>query len=359
LTTDRRRPIRQQLVKASRARQNIHEFVTINQSSAELSYSVHAPAGSAAIAVYASLIAAGLAFRWLCSAHATLLPFWAPWDFSWVEFLAAWLVVWWYLRGLARLAPEQRPSLRRSMTFFAGVLVIYAVLETRFEYFAEHQFFYNRIQHVVMHHLGPMLIALAWPGTTLWQGMPEPVRRAVAHPAARRTVRVLQQPVLAALLFSGSFFFWLIPSVHFRAMIDPDLYSAMNWTMVVEGLLFWCLVLDPRPAPPARASFAARAALAFVVMFPQIAIGALITFTTRDLYSFYDLCGRIYPDLGPRIDQAIGGLIVWIPPAMMSIVALLLVLNALRRVEEQSLKEGVDHDDIASETVQAAQWTGR
>ena len=123
-------------------------------------------------------------------------------------------------------------------------------------------------------------------------------------------VYVLQQPVLAALLFVGSFFFWLIPAVHFRAMIDPGLFTLMNWTMVGDGILFWCLVLDPRPSPPARVSFGGRAALTMVVMFPQIIGGAMIAFNPHDLYSFYDLCGRIYPDMGALYDQTVGGLIV-------------------------------------------------
>ena len=335
--------------------------MTVNQRPAELLY-VTTPIAKAGDAVYVTLFAAALLLWWLCDAHVSMLPFWAPWDFSWVEFLAAWLTIWWYIRGLACLAPQERPSLPRRITFFAGVLVIYIVVETRFEYLAEHQFFYNRIQHVVMHHFGPLLIALAWPGAALWRGLPAPLRRIVDHPLARRIVRVLQQPVLAAILFSGSFFFWLIPSVHFRAMIDPDLYTAMNWTMVVEGILFWCLVLDPRPSPPARASFATRAALAFAVMFPQIIGGAIISFSSRDLYSFYDLCGRIYPELGPRFDQTVGGLIIWIPPAMMSVLALLLVLNTLRKAEELTLNDGVDHDDDhtgdAHPIIRATQWTG-
>ncbi len=81
-------------------------------------------------------------------------------------------------------------------------------------------------------------------------------------------------------------------------MIDVRLYAVMNWSMVLDGILFWCLVLDPRPKPPARVSFGVRAALAFAVMFPQIALGAVITFAQRDLYPYYDLCGRLFPSLG-------------------------------------------------------------
>lgn len=309
-------------------------------------------------AFYAALSAAAAALWWLARGHAAILPAWAPWDFSFVEFLSCWLAAFWYVRGLAHTPRGERPSPIRSIAFFAGVLAVYGVLETHFEYLAEHQFFFNRIQHVIMHHFAPMLLALAWPGATLLRGMPAWCRRMAMHPLLTGTAYVLQQPVLAAVLFTGSFFFWLIPSIHFHAMLDARLFTLMNWTMVVEGILFWCLVLDPRASPPARASFGARAALAVIVMFPQIIGGAMIAFNPRDLYSFYDLCGRIYPDLGAHYDQTVGGLIVWIPPAMMSIASLLLVLNALRRVEERKAHEDDANDDGSQVVLDSSRWTG-
>lgn len=287
-----------------------------------------------------------------------MLPVWAPWDFSFVEFLAGWLSAWWYVRGLLLTPHGERPALARSIAFFAGLIALYAVLETQFEYLAEHQFFFNRIQHVVMHHAGPFLLALSWPGATLMRGMPPWARRMIEHRLIVGIVYVLQQPVLAALLFVGSFFFWLIPAVHFRAMIDPGLFTLMNWTMVGDGILFWCLVLDPRPSPPARVSFGGRAALTMVVMFPQIIGGAMIAFNPHDLYSFYDLCGRIYPDMGALYDQTVGGLIVWIPPSMMSVVALLLVLNALRLTEERKARDETYDEDDPRPVLDARQWTG-
>lgn len=307
-------------------------------------------------AIYFAIAITGLTLWWLAQTHAALLPIWAPWEFSWFEFLSAWLIIYWYIRGLASMTPVERPSLIRRISFLTGVLVIYAVLETHFEYLAEHQFFFNRIQHVIMHHLGPLLIALSWPGAEIKRGMPMPLRRLVEHRIPTGVVHVLQNPVLAAFLFVGLFFFWLIPSIHFRAMIDPRLFALMNWTMVIDGVLFWCLVLDPRPSPPARISFGGRAALAVVVMFPQILGGAIITFNPRDLYSFYDLCGRIYPNLGAHYDQTVGGLITWIPPAMMSVIALLLVLNALRRVEEGNSAD--EEHDGSVPFFDASQWTG-
>jgi putative membrane protein len=307
---------------------------------------------------YAAIFGAAVVLWWLAGEHSTWLPFWAPWEFSFVEFLTGWLATFWYWRGLKRTPAAERPGLARTVAFFAGVILIYTVLETRYEYLAEHQFFFNRIQHVVMHHIGPFVLALSWPGATLMRGMPAWLGRFAENRAVNATVHVLQQPALAATIFVGTFFFWLIPPVHFRAMIDPRLFALMNWTMVADGILFWCLVLDPRPSPPARASFGTRAVLAVLVMFPQIVGGALIALSSRDLYSFYELCGRIYPNMGTLYDQTIGGLIIWIPPSMMSVLALLLVLNALRRSEERIANDEPDEDDDRRPIIRAGEWTG-
>jgi putative membrane protein len=305
-----------------------------------------------------ALLGAALILWWLCKWHPSVLPFWTPWEFSWPQFLTIVLTVWWYLRGLALTAAADRPSLARQLSFLGGMVVIYTMIQTRFEYLAEHMFFLNRVQHIGMHHLGPLLVALSWPGATIKLGMPASVRRLAQHRIIPMVLSVVQQPVLAAALFVGLVAFWLVPPVHFYAMVDPNVYAIMNWSMVVDGILFWCLVLDPRPKPPARTSFGTRTVLATIVMFPQILIGAIIALATRDLYPFYDLCGRIYPAIEAGTDQVIGGLIVWIPAAMMSVVALIMVINAFRRYEDAT-KENAYGKDLSGSAIQAALWTGR
>lgn len=303
------------------------------------------------------LAAGGGALWWLDRFEAGSLPAWAPYDFDWTYYLATALALWWYGRGLWLASPAERPAAWRPVLYFLGVGVIYAVLQTRFEYMAQHMFFLNRVQHLVMHHLGPFLIALAWPGETLARGMPAPLRRLVAARPLLAVVKVLQQPFVAALLFVGLIALWLTPSIHFVAMIDRDLYRFMNWTMVADGVLFWLLVLDPRPWPPATAPHAVRILLAVLVMFPQIVIGAMITFATHDIYEFYDWCGRLYPSIGAMDDQIYGGLIVWIPAAMMSVIGMLCAINALRISEES--KDDEIRGDEADDVISSAGWTGR
>ena len=126
---------------------------------------------------------------------------------------------------------------------------------------------------------------------------------------------ILQQPVVAILLFEGLLFLWLIPRIAFRAMFDWPLYEVMNASMVIDGLLFWCLVLDPRPTPPAPVGFFPRLVLSFVIIFPQIILGTAIGLVQHDLYPAFALCGRVFSTINPLLDQQIGGLISGCPRA--------------------------------------------
>jgi putative membrane protein len=305
------------------------------------------------------LISIGVTISWLCTKHPALLPFWMPWDFSWVEYLSVVLSAWWFLRGVRCSSTDERPALWRQVSFLLGLVLIYAVLQTHFDYMAQHEFFLNRIQHIFMHHLGPFLLALAWPGETLKRGMPLTIRRIFEWPPLVRAIWYVQQPMLAGLLFVGLVYLFLIPAVHFRAMIDPRLYAVMNWSMVADGILFWLLVLDPRPSPPARCSFAVRMVLPFAVMFPQIAIGAYIAFSPAGLYPYYDLCGRLFPAVTAATDQHTGGIIVWIPAGMMSAIGFMTALNALRVYEETLPDDPGGEDDETRIVIDSSAWTGR
>lgn len=281
----------------------------------------------------AGIIALG-ALLWLVSTrYPADMPLIGPYDFSATIYFATAYSLFWYVRGLLRLTRAERPAHWRQVSFVLGVLLLYSVVQTAFDYPAQRMFFLSRIQHVVLHHVGPVLIAISMAGPVILRGAPGWVTGITRSAPVRGLMSVIQHPVPATLLFSGSFYFWLWPPIHFVAMLNRPLYEVMNWTMAVDGILFWAMVLDTRPKPPAHARFGTRAALAVAVMFPQIVLGAIITFSNRDLYPFYAYCGRYFPNISAVTDQQIGGIVIWIPPAMMSAVGLLVVLGNMRRAE--------------------------
>lgn len=232
-----------------------------------------------------------------------------------------------FLRG----SLASNPGVHRKACFWTGLLCVYLVSHTQFDYYAEHQFFIHRIQHLMLHHLGPFLIVLSRPSTILLAGMPADMGRGVRLMAdsrpIQRLMRVLCHPVVAVVLFSGLIGFWLLPSIHFTAMIDWRLYRLMNWSMFINGLLFWGLVLHAAPFFSVRLSPGARIAMMLAVIPPQIVIGALIFFSPAELYPVYTICGRAIGGLSAVMDQQIGGIVLWIHGAMMNAIGILLVVR--------------------------------
>ena len=305
------------------------------------------------------VLALGVVLWWLSANLPTELPAWAPYDFSWVSFLGIALPTFWYARGLYTGSASQRPNLFRIIAFATGMALIYTALLSRFVYFSQHMFFLNRLQHLGMHHLGPFLLALAWPGATIRRGMPVWAARSLRTRWLHRFLRVTQQPVIAGTLFAGLVALWLQPTVHFHAMLSPQLYDLMNWSMVIDGLLFWFLVLDPRPPAEAGCSYPARLAVVLLVEFPQILIGSHLTFTNTVLYSYYDLCGRLFPSISAILDQHLGGVVVWIPQGMMGAIAFLLIMNNIRKQEDRAGGPGQNDIKVGGARVSSASWTGR
>ncbi len=284
---------------------------------------------------YGGLLMVGAAFYVLCREFPAELPPILPWEFSWTVFLATALFLGWFVRGLAMTAKDERPAPWRIGAFVIGMVSIYAVLQTRIDYFAQHMFFIHRAQQLVLHHIGPFLIALGTAGPVVRKGMPGYIAKIADWGPVQRVVDVIQHPAVAPVLFVGLLYFFLVPSIHTPAMLNIHLYKLMNWSMVVEGIFFWWLILDPRPTPPARLSVLVRVFLLLAIELPQMVLGAVLSLSGTDYYPVYKICGRILP-ISALSDQHYGGLIIWLPGTMMTLAAMLVVLVNLRLNEERA-----------------------
>ncbi len=282
------------------------------------------------------------------------LPYLAPYIFNVPLFAGPLLAAFWYGRGLARGAA--RPARWRIIAFYAGVAAIYFVGQTRFEYAAQHMFFLNRVQQATFGVFAPFLIAFSWPRDVLAAGVPAGLIRLFERGAGRVVLRVLRFPPVAIVVWLATTDVWLIPRVNFASMINPPLYAVMNVSMIAAGLLFWLVVLDPRPRAEAGYSYLTRMAAGFLPMFPQIAVSSYIALTQTGLYNFYDLCGRLYPTISPMKDQMLGGIIQWIPPGMLNTAVLFVLLHAIRRSEDRQVAATPIPPGAR---VIEARWTGR
>ncbi|MGN6312280.1 MAG: cytochrome c oxidase assembly protein [Rhodanobacteraceae bacterium] len=263
-----------------------------------------------------------------------VLHWFVPWEPSPTAVICILLAGWLYWRGTRRSPVTTSRS--RQGAFWLGLVITYFCLHTQLDYYAEHEFFISRLQQFGLQHVGPFLIALAYPGAAFRRALPLHWRTRVLRPAlSRGPLRwffgFLFNPLVASLLFVGLMIFWLVPPVTFVTMLDWRLYRLMNWSMVLDGLLYWWLILDTRPRPPARLAPGVRVLVEMAVMVPQVLVGAYITFARHDLYPVFDLCGRAFGGISQATDQYMGGLIVWVPTATMSALgAMLAFRNWLR-----------------------------
>jgi putative membrane protein len=294
---------------------------------------IAAPRERSALPAYAAILAVGAVLDALCTFFPANLPFFLPWEFSWVSYLGCVLPLYWFARGWSRVAASERPTRLRALSFVLGMVSFYVVLQTHLDYWAQHMFFIHRWAHFVLHHAGAFLIALGMSGPVLRAGMPRALPPLLDARIVRRTLDVLQHPAIAPLLFVGLLYFWLWPSIHTRVMLDVHLYAVMNWTMAVNGVMFWSLVLDSRPKPPARLSHLMRGAMILIIELPQMVLGAILSLSTRDFYPVYTICGRLLP-MTALNDQHYGGLIIWLPGTLTSFAAMIVVLVTMRLNEE-------------------------
>jgi len=287
---------------------------------------------------YIAMLLVGAALYVICRFYPADLPVFLPWEFSWPEYLATTLTFGWLIRGLKILPKDRHPPLWRLACFVFGVASFYIVLQTRIDYYAQHMFFVHRWAHFVLHHAGAFLIALGMCGEVLWAGLPDFLKPVIRSRPVQAVLSFLQHPVMAPFLFVGLLYFWLIPAIHTRVMLDANLYELMNWTMAVNGVMFWSLILDSRAKPPARLSHLVRAALILVIELPQMVLGAILSLSTHDFYPVYTICGRVL-DMTALNDQHYGGLIIWLPGTLTSFTAMIVVLVTMRLNEEKAERE--------------------
>ncbi len=222
----------------------------------------------------------------------TLLYWLDPWEPSPTVVIAMLTAAVLFARG----ARHARVSTSQRIAFWFGLDALYVALHTRLDYFFEHEFFMHRLQHLVLHHPRAVLHRAVVSGRGVARGRSvfvapalaaagyadasgaRPLRRGVQSGGGGAAVR---RPDLLADPLQGDA---RLPALSRDELEHGDRRPAV--------LVAWWLVLNPRPAPPARLAPGRRTAIP-----PQIILGAYIFFTPHELYPIYSICGpRVHLD---------------------------------------------------------------
>jgi putative membrane protein len=230
-----------------------------------------------------------------------------------------------YINGLNNWPNPTHPINNwQKASFFAGIVVLFAALQSPVEPLAEHYFAIHQVQHLLVRMVGPLLILLGAPLTPMLRGMPTWLRQGVIRPVVRTSAAhwiygKITNPVFTIVLFLGLLFFWQVPGPHDLAVHNDYVHELMHGTMLLSGFLFWWIVVDPKPHQ-SRLHYGLRVLYLGLIVLPNTLLGAAITFQEGLIYSSYQELPRPWEGFSYISDQRLGGLTLWVPGDMMCII---------------------------------------
>ena len=208
----------------------------------------------------------------------------------------------------------------------------------------------HMVQHLLLTVIAPLLLVLPRPAVLVRRALPLHWRTVAADTARAAgitaTARAACRPLVAWLLFCGSFVLWHLPGPYQVLLRHDILRGLVAMSFFGAGLAFWTAVA----APAHVRRLGHGLALLMVVTAAVISglPGALMTFAPRLLYPVSAdtaaLCG-----LTAFEDQQLAGLLMWIPmDAAFFAVAAWLVVAWLREAERRASFVGRRAEQLCS-----------
>jgi putative membrane protein len=241
-----------------------------------------------------------------------------PETFSWTEwrlypdFLVGWLLlggIYFLLVGPLRSRfPGSEPVHPvRILSFCVGLAIMLVGLQGPLHELSDYFLFSaHMVQHLlIMVVMPPFMMA----GIPAWM-----MRPAFRLPGLLPAARWLTKPLIAFAVLNVVFGVWHFPFLYELMMRDHTVHKTMHVMIMAAGFIMWWPVGSPVPEIP-RIPGPLQMVYLFVLGIPMMVVAALITFAEQPLYAWYVEAPRLFP-LGPVEDQRLGGLIMWVPGAL-------------------------------------------
>jgi cytochrome c oxidase assembly factor CtaG len=232
-----------------------------------------------------------------------------------------------FVAGFVRLGRRARSGSKlasREWQFLAGWFILAGSLVSPLHEAGERSFSLHMIEHELIMLAAALLLAASRPfGIVLW-AFPHAGRRVFAGITRWRWLRRLwgwvSEPVIATSLQAAALLLWHAPPLFNRALEQPTWHIFQHLSFLLTALLFWSSMLSAR-----------NQGLAALCLFATSLIGgglgALMSLSASPWYPAYALMDLSPLGLSPQQDQALAGLIMWIPGGAVHAGAALLLLS--------------------------------
>ena len=186
--------------------------------------------------------------------------------------------------------------MNRTVAWIAGVVVAVAALVPPLHGYAAALFSAHMVQHLILVLVAAPLLALGAP----------------------RVPRI--GPLAVALLHAGAIWAWHLPTAYDAALASDLLHGIEHLSFLATGWLFWAFILRRTDVSQLQ-----RVGVVFATALQSSALGALLAFASRPLYSGHlGTTGRW--GLTALEDQQLAGAIMWVPPGVVYLAVMLVLL---------------------------------
>jgi putative membrane protein len=255
---------------------------------------------------------------------------WGAWNgrvWLWALFLASGALV---LRGTLTLWRHAHAGAGirhwQTASFLVGWLVLGLSILTPLDALGEQLFWAHMLQHELMMLVAAPLLVLGRPlGAMVW-GLPQkwraPAAALIVALGLKAAVRWLTRPLTAWVLHAVTLWAWHAPALFEAAVNVPWVHDLQHVSFFLSALLFWWSLLQRQSE-----RYGSAVLYIFTTAVHTSALGALLTFSSRVLYSAYEDTAPAW-GLSPLEDQQLAGLIMWVPGGLVFLVAALALFAA-------------------------------
>ncbi|HEY6089160.1 MAG TPA: cytochrome c oxidase assembly protein [Gemmatimonadaceae bacterium] len=197
----------------------------------------------------------------------------------------------------------RQPTLAQKISFFAGLLVMFASLNGPIHDLSDDYLFSaHMVQHLLLTLAMPPLVLAGVPG---WMLRPLLTRRVA--PLAR----FLTRAPICFVVFNLVIAAWHLPPLYNAAMANHNIHIVEHLMFMVAAVLMWWPLLSQLPELP-RLAYPGQMLYSFLMSIPMSIVAVYIAMSDHVLYPAYSAAPRLLP-ISPLEDQLIGALIMWIP----------------------------------------------
>jgi len=212
-----------------------------------------------------------------------------------------------------RLAPGAAFPRGHAIRFYSSLLVFYVAVGSPLDQIGERFLFSaHMLQHQLLIYPAAILFLLGIPS---WM-----IDHLIAWPLVQHPLRLITQPVVCAIVYSGVIGVWHVPALYDLALRDKVVHIVEHISFFLVALLNWWPLLSPSRLVPPR-SYAVQMLYLVGVLIAMTPAFAFITFASDILYPTYEYAPRLFANFSAADDQLLAG-------SMMKLVGVVVSLAA-------------------------------